>query len=81
MCSCHLLQFFNSHIQDKEGGEMMVNMQKWIVNINKPIKKNCLNQPILLEIENTVIGKKIGISQFLNPLGPRLKVSKIGPKK
>ena len=26
MCSCHILQFLNSHIQDEEGGEMTVNM-------------------------------------------------------
>ena len=31
MCSCHLLEFFNSHICDKKGGKMMVNVQNKIV--------------------------------------------------
>ena len=31
MCSCHLLEFLNSHIRDKEGRKMTVNLQKCIV--------------------------------------------------
>ena len=26
MCSCHLLEFLNTHIRDKEGGKMTVNL-------------------------------------------------------